>query len=106
MYGGLHNIVFTDYTGSNADLKFLSQDEWLKNSVVITNVFTINGEWHIAINFVWVENRFRILSRCIPEKFNNETKATVFANMYKRTAQKDKRGELIIYQNDFNINYN
>jgi hypothetical protein len=106
MFGGLFNINYTDYTGSNADLEFLYNASWLQDAAVMPRVFYYKGEWCIHITFVWVDNKFRFLIRSISEKFNNEKKAILFADMYKRTAQKDKRGELTINENDFNISYN
>lgn len=106
MFGGLYSIIFTDYTGSNQDLTFLQQANWLQNAAVTPRVFCKTGEWFIGLTYVWTESRFRFLCRYIPETFKSEEKAKLFANMYKRTAQKDKRGELIFTKNDFNINYN
>ncbi len=106
MFGGLYNIVFTDYSGRQEDLIFLNQDAWLKDAAVCPYVFKAHCEWRIALTFAWTKNPMRLICRYMPDGFSALEKAQTFARYYQRTIQKDARGFLQISANDFHINYN
>lgn len=101
MAGGLYNIVFTDYTGGLADLRFLQQADWLNDAAVAAHVYPRQGRWQVALSFAWVANPYRFVCRYITETFDTEKKAALYADFYKRTSQKDKRGTLTVTVDDF-----
>jgi hypothetical protein len=106
MFGGLFNIVLTDYTGGVADLLFLQQADWLKDAAVAAHVYQRRGRWQVAISFAWVANPYRFVCRYMADTFDTEKKAALYADFYKRTSQKDKRGTLTVQINDFMCCFN
>jgi hypothetical protein len=106
MTGGLFNIVFTDYTGSLPDFKFLKEDKWLEEAVVIPVVFMRKGSWYIRIQFVWQKNPFRFISKNINNAFHSEQKATVYARNYCQSIDNDYMSNKNIQTNAFTISYN
>jgi hypothetical protein len=54
MFGGLYNIVLTDYTGGAADLRFLQEGDWLNDAAVTAHVYQRHGRWRVALCFAWV----------------------------------------------------
>jgi hypothetical protein len=101
MFGGLYNIVFTDYKGGAADLHFLADANWLKDAAVTAHVYPRQGRWQVALVFAWVTNPYRFVCRYITDSFDTEKKASLYADFYKRTSQKDKRGTLTVTIHDF-----
>lgn len=101
MFGGLYNIVLTDYRGGTADLNFLQAANWLNDAAVITHVYPRKGRWQVVLVFAWVSNPYRLVCRHITDSFDTEKKAALYADFYKRTSQKDKRGTLTITIHDF-----
>ena len=55
--------------------------------------------------FIWAKNPYRVLRRAI-DNYENEKKALIYAEMFKRTLQKDERGTIKINEDDFNISFN
>lgn len=106
MFGGLYNIVFTDYCGRAADTDFLQGEDWLTNSTVVSHIYLINGRWKINIIFGWLGNPLQLICRHITLDFDTKKKASLYASNYVRTCQKDKCGNLILTTDDFNINFN
>lgn len=106
MFGGLYNIVFTDYPGGSADLSFIENADWLKDAAVINDVYELKGNWKVRLIFVWINEPMRFICRHINDSFTRKSKAAMAADFYHRTSQKDKRGTLTISANDFIINYN
>lgn len=106
MFGGLYNIIFTDYSGRAADTYFLQHAGWLTNSAVSSHIYLKNGRWKINITFGWGSNPIQLICRYIALDFDTMKKASLYANNYVRTCQKDKRGNLILTADDFNINFN
>lgn len=106
MFGGLYNIVFTDYKGGASDLHFLQEGDWLNDSAVLTYVYPRQGRWQVVLIFAWVRNPYRFVCRYMADSFANEQKAALHADFYKRTSQKDKRGTLTITIHDFMCCFN
>lgn len=99
----MFNIVFTDYTGSVADLSFLENDNWLNDAAVNYQLYQQKGRWKIKFHFIWIHHPVRLLCKYFKEEYESQKKVEIFANYYFKTIQKDKRSQLTINNNDYNI---
>lgn len=106
MFGGLFNIVFTDYRAHPADLDFMEKGSWLQDSAVTYHVYKQKGRWKVAMTFGWTKYPLRFICRYIDHDFDSEARARIYATYYSRSSVADKRGTLIITANDFSVNYN
>ncbi len=96
------NIVYADYPGNERDLLFLQQDDWLMDSAVNSLITEQKGRWHVAIVLAYIHYPMRFVCRQI-QQYHSLQKATLHADLFCRTAQKDDRGTLKINWNDWNI---
>jgi len=105
MFTGLYNIVYTEYPGGESDLYFLQEGGWLLNSEVRGHINYKKGRWQVSMILIWVSNPYRFLRRFI-DTYESEKKAGIYAELFKRTMQKDARGTIKINEDDFNICFN
>jgi hypothetical protein len=105
MFPGLYNIVYTEYPGGESELRFLYEAGWLLNSEVRHHIEYNKGRWHVSMILIWAKNPYRFLRRKI-DHYDTEKKAAIYAELFKRTMQKDERGTIKINDDDFNICFN
>jgi len=96
------NIVFTDFPGSEADLRFLHDHSWLPDTAVKSFVVEKGGRYRVSLIIVWVRFLIRFICRYL-DHYPTLAKASLHAELFCRTAQKDKCGNLKIFSNDWNL---
>jgi hypothetical protein len=96
------NIFYADFPGNEADLWFLQEDDWLKDSAVNSLIWERKGRFHVAMVMAWIHHPMRLVCRYL-QHYPSLDKATLHADLFCRTAQKDERGTLQINWNDWNI---
>jgi hypothetical protein len=91
--------------GEGRDLKFLYEDNWLKDSEVRHNIIKRSGRWYVYMVFISVKNPYRFLQRQI-EHYESEKKAFMYAELFRRNSAKDVRGTLKTDDYALNICHN
>jgi hypothetical protein len=92
----------TGKRGETADLEFLYEDTWLRDTVVINWVARLNGTWRIYLVFVHHKRPFLFIKRFIKTQIS-EPKAVMEAEYMKRLAAKDQRGTLKLEERAFDV---
>lgn len=98
----LNNQHFTDKPGYQADMDFLKDDWWLRDTAVIENIVKREGMWEIQLVFAHYEEPQKLIKRVI-SRYTCKDKAELNAWYMKRLAAKDQRGTLKVNINDFNL---
>jgi hypothetical protein len=98
----LNNQYFTEKPGTAADLNFLLDDQWLRDTAVVEKLVKRAGMWEIHLVFAHYQEPFKLLKRVI-SKHSSKDKATLHALYIRRLASKDQRGTLKINPKDFLI---
>lgn len=88
--------------GDISDLKFMQQAAWLKDSEVRYNIHCHRSRWYISLIFIHIHEPYRFLIRSL-NHYESKHKATTYAQIFQRAAQKDARGTLKTNDNAFNI---
>jgi hypothetical protein len=99
------NLDFIKYDSTNGegrDLKFLYEDNWLKNAEVRADIIHGKGRWYVFMVFISVKNPFCFLRREI-DNYPSKQKATIYAEFFRRSAIKDVRGTLKTNEDALNI---
>ncbi len=98
----LNNQHFTEKSGSELDLEFLSDDWWLRDTAVIENIVKREGMWEIHLVFAHHLEPQKLIKRVIT-RFTCKDKAELNAWYMKRLAAKDQRGTLKVKLDDFGL---
>jgi hypothetical protein len=101
----LSALKYDSTYGEGKDLKFLYEDNWLKDSEVRSDVTKCKGRWHVFMVFISVKNPYRFLRREI-DHYPSAEKATIYAEFFRRSSIKDVRGTLKTNENALNICHN
>lgn len=100
----LNNQHFTEKPGLEADMNFLADDLWLKDTAVIEGVVERNGLWEIQLVFAHYKEPQKLIIRAI-DRYTDKKKALLSAGYMRRLAAKDQRGTLRVNIQDFNLCY-
>lgn len=98
----LNNQHFTERPGAPADMDFLTDDWWLRDTAVIENVVRRDGMWEIQLVFAHHRQPKQFIKRVISRHANRQ-KALLNASYMRRLAAKDQRGTLQVNIEDFGI---
>lgn len=98
----LNNQYFTNKPGSEADLSFLSDDWWLRDTAVIENIVKRDGMWEIQLVFAHYQEPQKLIKRVI-SRHTCKNQAELNAWYIRRLAAKDQRGTLKVNLDDFGI---
>ncbi|MCG8328509.1 MAG: hypothetical protein MI974_12525 [Chitinophagales bacterium] len=98
----LNNQHFTDKSGCQEDMDFLSDDWWLRDTAVIENIVKREGMWEIHLVFAHYQEPKKLIKRVI-SRFTCKNKAELNAWYMKRLAAKDQRGTLKVNLDDFKL---
>lgn len=98
----LNNQHFTNKTGNQSDMAFLSSDWWLRDTAVIENIVKREGMWEIHLVFAHYQDPQKLIKRVI-SRFTCKDKAELNAWYMRRLAAKDQRGTLKIDLDDFDL---
>lgn len=98
----LNNQHFTDKPGLQADMEFLSDDWWLRDTAVIENIVRREGMWEIHLVFAHFQEPYKLIKRVI-SRHPSKDKATLNAVYMRRLAAKDQRGTLKVNLDDFGL---
>jgi hypothetical protein len=100
------DLLFSqEMRGFAADLDFIKNGKWLKDSEVRYRLSLEKGRWHLTMLYVWVENPLQLICRFI-DHYESENKALIYAELFKRGMQKDARGTQKTNENAFSIHLN
>jgi len=98
----LNNQHFTGKPGSQADMEFLTDDWWLRDTAVIENIVKRNGMWEIQLVFAHYQDPQKLIKRVISQ-YPCKHKAELNAWYMRRLAAKDQRGTLKVDIADFRL---
>lgn len=98
----LNNQHFTDKSGSQVDMEFLSDDWWLRDTAVVENIVKRKGMWEIHLVFAHYQEPNKLIKRII-SKYPSKEKAELNAWYMRRLAAKDQRGTLKVSLADFKL---
>lgn len=98
----LNNQHFIGRPGFQADMEFLSDDWWLRDTAVIENIVRREGMWEIQLVFAHYQEPCKLIKRVI-SRFTCKNKAELNAWYMRRLAAKDQRGTLKVDINDFKL---
>ncbi len=98
----LNNQHFTGKPGDCADLEFLTEDWWLRDTAVIENIVKRDGMWEIQLVFAHYQEPQKLIKRVI-SRYPCKSKAELNAWYMKRLAAKDQRGTLKVNLEDFGL---
>ena len=98
----LNNQHFTEKSGDKSDMRFLSDDWWLRDTAVIENIIRREGMWEIHLVFAHYQEPYKLIKRVIT-RHTSKQKAELSAWYMKRLAAKDQRGTLKIDLDDFQL---
>ncbi len=88
--------------GNLDDLQMLSDGSWLFDTEVKVLIPYRKGRWIVYLIFVSLETPFKFIKRRIND-YNSLSKANICAQLYRRTANKDPRGNLKTNLNDLRL---
>jgi len=91
--------------GDVKDLQILSDSRWLYDTEVKVMIPYRKGRWIVYLIFVSVDTPLKFITRKIND-YNSLAKANLCAQMYRRNASKDIRGNLKTNLNDLNLSRN
>ncbi|MBS4066396.1 MAG: hypothetical protein KGZ74_17680 [Chitinophagaceae bacterium] len=100
------SVILADYAGSEKDVYFLQNAEWLNDSTVIQYIYQQKGRWKVTLAFAWNENPMQIICRYMKDEYATEQKAATYASFFCRTTQKGGNSYSTINYDDFNICFN
>jgi len=83
----------------------ISDGRWLYDSEVKVMIPYRKGRWVVYLIFVSLDTPLKFITRRIND-YNSLAKAKLCAQLYRRTAGKDPRGNLKTNLNDLNISRN
>lgn len=98
----LSALKYDSTYGESRDLKFLYEDNWLKDSEVRRDIVKCRGRWHVFMVFISVKNPYRFLRRQI-DHYESEQKAAIYGEFFRRSSVKDARGTLKTNEDALNI---
>jgi len=98
----LNNQHFTDKSGKQVDMEFLSDDWWLRDTAVIENIVKRKGMWEIHLVFAHYQEPNKLIKRVI-SRYPSKEKAELNAWYMRRLAAKDQRGTLKVKLADFKL---
>lgn len=98
----LKNLNSVDKPGFNADMNFLFEDCWLKDTAVNENIVQRKGMWEIHLVFAHHQDPKKLIKRVITG-CTSKRKAEMTAQYMRRLAAKDARGTLKIDRDDFGL---
>lgn len=98
----LDNQHFTDRAGEEGDMRFLTEDWWLRDTAVIENLMKRDGLWEIQLVFAHYREPYKLIKRCI-SRYSSREKAMLSACYMRRLAAKDQRGTLQVRIEDFGL---
>ncbi|MEO1260413.1 MAG: hypothetical protein AAFZ15_16570 [Bacteroidota bacterium] len=98
----LNNQHFTEKAGTGADMEFLSDDWWLRDTAVVENIIRRDGMWEIQLVFAHYQEPQKLIKRVI-SRYTCKKKAELSAWYIKRLAAKDQRGTLQVNLGDFKL---
>ena len=101
----LDNQYATEIIGDASDMKFMINDQWMRDTAVVENVESRSGLWKIFLVFAHYKNPLLLIRREISVCFSKK-KALIFAQYMRRLAAKDPRGTLEVDINDFITHFN
>lgn len=85
--------------GNIDDLQILTDGRWLYDTEVKVSIPYHKGRWIVYLVFVSLETPFKFIKRRIND-YNSLAKANLSAQLYRRNAAKDPRGNLKTNLND------
>lgn len=102
MLNVLNNQHAVDSKAEAGDMRFLSDDDWLRDSAVIERIVSRQGMWEIQL--VFAHNRLpnKLIKRIITRNTSLK-RAQIFATYMRRLAAKDQRGTLEVNLQDFGL---
>ena len=82
------SVILADYAGSEKDVYFLQNAEWLNDSTVIQYIYQQKGRWKVTLAFAWNENPMQIICRYMNMQLNKRQQPMLlfFAEQHKRAA--------------------
>lgn len=98
----LNNQYFTEKSGEETDMEFLSDDWWLRDTAVIENIVLRDGMWEIQLVFAHYREPKKLIKRVI-SRHASKAKAELNAWYMRRLAAKDQRGTLQVDIQDFRL---
>ncbi len=90
---------------SSADLVFINEGFWLKDSAVIDIIRNRQGAWDVSLVFAHYKNPLQLIVRTITRCFSKQ-KAQAAAFYIRKEAAKDRRGTLDVSIDDLHICFN
>ncbi|MEO1712194.1 MAG: hypothetical protein AAFU60_02550 [Bacteroidota bacterium] len=99
-------MSFTEYVvydlGKGIDLDVINRLDWLGKAVVDAQVLSRNGLFWILVVYSNPKAPQQVYVRWI-NAYPTARKAEIAADLFKRTIQRDPRGNAKIKQDDFNL---
>ncbi|MEM1217495.1 MAG: hypothetical protein AAGH79_01210 [Bacteroidota bacterium] len=99
-------MSFSEYVvedlGKHIDLEVIHQLDWLGKAVVETRVVSRKGLYWILVVYTNPQTPQQVFLRWI-QCYPTARKAEIAAGLFKRTIQRDPRGNAKIKQDDFNL---
>ncbi|MEO0898103.1 MAG: hypothetical protein AAFY71_16960 [Bacteroidota bacterium] len=89
----LHSSPSPEKKGQAIDMDFISDESWIQDSEVISQIKEKRGRWHVNMLFFSIYSPMRMLVRQI-DHYHSKKKAETFANIFLRGIRKDPRGTL------------
>ena len=98
----LHNEKNIGQIAPPADLLFMVDGSWLKDTAVIDAIISRQGAWDVHMVFAHHKNPLQLIVRNITRCFSRQ-KAHAAAFYIRKEAAKDRRGTLTISIEDLNL---
>lgn len=98
----LNNQHFTEIPAVEDDMRFLSDDWWLRDTAVIENIVRREGMWEIHLVFAHYLQPQKLIKRVI-SRHPSKKRAELNAWYMRRLAAKDQRGTLKVNLDNFSI---
>ena len=92
----------TEKSGGRIDMRFLFEDQWLKDTAVISNIIKRKGMWEVQLVFAQSNKPHQLIKRIITT-YSNKQKAVISAKYMQRIAAKDARGTLVVNTDGFKV---
>ena len=98
----LDNEKYIGQIARSADLLFITDGSWLKDTAVIDAISSKQGAWDVYLIFAHYKNPLQLIVRKITRCFS-EGKAITASYYMRRQAAKDQRGTLAVALKDLNL---
>lgn len=98
----LDNEKYVGQIANAADIQFITDSFWLKDSAVINMISSRKGAWDVSLIFAHYKNPLQFIIRNITRCFNQQ-KAQAAAFYICKEAAKDRRGTLKVSIKDLNL---